>query len=78
MHGALSCSNLPQSPQLTVHPSPSVCPPCLIWAGGTQIREIRDRTGARVRVGNDKIPGTNDRPVTIWGDPTQVKAAEGR
>ena len=30
----------------------------VIGPGGSQIREIRDKTGARVRVGNDKIPGT--------------------
>lgn len=45
--------------------------------GGTQIREIRDRTGARVRVGNEKIAGTNDRPVTIWGTETQIQMVLG-
>jgi len=46
----------------------------VIGPGGTQIREIRDRTGARVRVSNDKIAGTNDRAVTIWGSDEQVHA----
>ena len=46
----------------------------VIGPGGTQIREIRDKTGARVRVGNDKIPGSEDRPLTIWGTPEQTQA----
>ena len=50
-----------------VHPVPATVAGRVIGPGGTQIREIRDKTGARVRVGNDKIPGTNERPVTIWG-----------
>merc|ERR1719424_2598976 len=56
-----------------VHPVPSTVVGRVIGPGGVQIREIRDTTGARVRVGNDKIPGTNDRPLTIWGSPEQVQ-----
>jgi predicted RNA-binding protein YlqC (UPF0109 family) len=56
-----------------VHPVPSTVVGRVIGPGGTQIREIRDKTGARVRVGNDKIPGSNDRPLTIWGTPEQVQ-----
>lgn len=56
-----------------VHPVPSNVVGRVIGPGGTQIREIRDKTGARVRVGNDKIPGTNDRPLTIWGTPEQTQ-----
>jgi len=58
-----------------IHPVPSTIVGRVIGPGGVQIREIRDKTGARVRVGNDKIPGTNDRPVTIWGTPEQVGGA---
>lgn len=55
-----------------IHPCPAIAIGRVIGPGGTQIREIRDRTGARVRVGNDKIPGSNDRPVTIWGNQEQI------
>ena len=55
-----------------IHPVPSTVVGRVIGPGGVQIREIRDKTGARVRVGNDKIPGTNDRPLTIWGNDTQI------
>lgn len=44
----------------------------IIGPGGAQIREIRDRSGARVRVSNDKEPGTELRKVSIWGTDTQV------
>ena len=43
----------------------------LIGPGGCNIREIRDKSGARVRVGNDKVG--DERPVTIWGTETQVQ-----
>ena len=56
-----------------VHAVPGTAIGRVIGPGGTQIREIRDKTGARVRVGNDKIPGTQDRPVTIWGTQEQVQ-----
>jgi predicted RNA-binding protein YlqC (UPF0109 family) len=56
-----------------VHPVSSHIVGRVIGPGGTQIRLIRDTTGARVRVGNDVIPGTNDRPVTIWGTDPQVQ-----
>mmetsp|Transcript_16165 Transcript_16165/g.34199 ORF Transcript_16165/g.34199 Transcript_16165/m.34199 type:complete len:499 (+) Transcript_16165:95-1591(+) len=44
----------------------------IIGPGGSQIREIRDRSGARVRVSNEKEPGTELRKLTIWGTETQV------
>ena len=45
----------------------------IIGPGGSQIRDIRDRSGARVRVANDKEPGTEMRKITIWGTETQIQ-----
>ena len=56
-----------------VHVMNSIMVGRVIGPGGTQIREIRDKTGARVRVSNDKLPGTQDRAVTIWGTDEQVQ-----
>ena len=56
-----------------VHVMNSIMVGRVIGPGGTQIREIRDKTGARVRVSNDKLPGTQDRAVTIWGSDDQVR-----
>jgi len=56
-----------------VHVMNSIMVGRVIGPGGTQIREIRDKTGARVRVSNDKLPGTQDRAVTIWGSDDQVQ-----
>ena len=63
---------LEQGPPGHVHPVPSTAVGRVIGPGGVRIREIRDKTGARVRVGNDCMPGTQDRPLTIWGTPEQV------
>ena len=56
-----------------VHVMNSIMVGRVIGPGGTQIREIRDKTGARVRVSNDKLPGTQDRAVTIRGTDDQVR-----
>jgi rRNA processing protein Krr1/Pno1 len=47
----------------------------IIGAGGATIRTLRDTTGARVSIGKEVVPGTNNRECIIIGTDAQVAAA---
>eukprot|EP00966_Prymnesium_polylepis_P166363 3845947-Prymnesium_polylepis.1 len=47
----------------------------VIGPGGAIIKSIREKSGARIQVGNDVVPGTTEQTVSIWGGEEQVEAA---
>ncbi len=50
----------------------------VIGRGGETIRDLQDRSGARINVTPDSAasPQSNDRPVTLIGDETAVQRAK--
>ncbi|XP_050514803.1 poly(rC)-binding protein 2 isoform X1 [Diabrotica virgifera virgifera] len=51
---------------------------CIIGKGGTKIAEIRQISGAMIRISNcdDRETGTSDRTITITGNPDAVALAQ--
>ena len=51
---------------------------CVIGKGGTKIAEIRQITGAMIRISSceDRESGNTDRKITITGTPDAVQLAE--
>lgn len=51
---------------------------CIIGKGGTKIAEIRQISGAMIRISNcdDRESGTTDRTITITGNPDAVALAQ--
>ena len=47
----------------------------IIGKGGESIRDLQERTGARVQVAKENLPGTNDRVVTVSGSEQQIREA---
>jgi len=50
----------------------------LIGPGGATIKAVRDDTGARISIANEKVAGTNFQMVTITGPDAKVEAAVAR
>lgn len=51
---------------------------CIIGKGGTKIAEIRQISGAMIRISNcdDRESGVTDRTITISGNPDSVALAQ--
>lgn len=51
---------------------------CIIGKGGTKIAEIRQISGAMIRISNcdDRESGSSDRTITISGNPDSVALAQ--
>lgn len=51
---------------------------CVIGKGGTKIAEIRQISGAMIRISNcdDRESGSSDRTITISGNPDSVALAQ--
>ncbi|KAL1500112.1 hypothetical protein AB1Y20_012785 [Prymnesium parvum] len=47
----------------------------VIGPSGAVIKAIREKSGARVQVGNDRLPGTQDQLISLWGSPDQIQSA---
>jgi len=47
----------------------------IIGPAGATIQKVREMSGAKVKVGNDPIPGTDTQPLTLTGTDTQVAVA---
>ena len=47
----------------------------IIGQGGGMIRRLREESGARIFISNEKVPETQAQEVTIDGDATQVRSA---
>ena len=47
----------------------------IIGKGGAVIKETQERTGARVQVSNEPLPGSSEKTVSITGSPTAVHDA---
>lgn len=47
----------------------------IIGKGGARIREIRSESGAGITI-EEPLPGSNDRIITITGQPSQIKMAQ--
>uniref|UniRef100_H3B8A7 Poly(rC) binding protein 4 n=1 Tax=Latimeria chalumnae TaxID=7897 RepID=H3B8A7_LATCH len=48
---------------------------CVIGRQGSKINEIRQMSGAQIKIGN-QTEGTNDRHVTITGNPLSISLAQ--
>jgi hypothetical protein len=55
------------------HPVPALLAGKIIGPGGSSIRQIREATGARVKVNDEVNQVTQERMMTIWGDEAQVQ-----
>ena len=47
----------------------------VIGPGGQVIKSMREKTGARINVANETLPGTTEQQIRLWGAPEQVAAA---
>ena len=45
----------------------------LIGASGNTIRTIREQSGARIKIDNEVVPGSNSQVITIGGTEAQIK-----
>lgn len=48
----------------------------IIGAKGSKISQIRQESGASIKIDSVPIPGTNDRLITITGNPNQIQQAQ--
>ncbi|CAF1077421.1 unnamed protein product [Adineta steineri] len=48
----------------------------VIGPNGSKISQIRQETGATIKIDNKLMPGTNDQLITITGNPDQIQQAQ--
>ena len=48
----------------------------VIGAKGSKISQIRQESGASIKIESVPMPGTNDRLITITGNPNQIQQAQ--
>ena len=48
----------------------------VIGAKGSKISQIRQESGASIKIDSESMPGTNDRLITITGNPNQIQQAQ--
>ncbi len=48
----------------------------VIGAKGSKISQVRQESGASIKIDSEPMPGTNDRLITITGNPNQIQQAQ--
>ena len=48
----------------------------IIGTKGSKISQIRQESGASIKIDSEPIKGTNDRLITITGNPNQIQQAQ--
>ena len=48
----------------------------IIGAKGSKISQVRQESGASIKIDSEPMPGTNDRLITITGNPSQIQQAQ--
>lgn len=48
----------------------------IIGAKGSKISQVRQESGASIKIDSEPMPGTNDRLITITGSPSQIQQAQ--
>jgi heterogeneous nuclear ribonucleoprotein K len=48
----------------------------VIGAKGSKISPVRQESGASIKIDSEPMPGTNDRLITITGNPNQIQQAQ--
>ncbi|CAF1436890.1 unnamed protein product [Adineta steineri] len=70
---------LPQQTELittTQVTIPAKFAPIVIGPKGSKINQIRQETGATIKIDNEPMPGTSDKLITITGNPNQIQQAK--
>ena len=66
----------PPSPNAYILPIPSDLVGFIIGKGGERVRELQDRSGAKIQVARKEIPNTNLRNIFIEGPPDKYELAK--
>ncbi|XP_062974622.1 poly(rC)-binding protein 3 isoform X9 [Elgaria multicarinata webbii] len=76
-HGALGFSGLDASPPASTHELtiPNDLIGCIIGRQGTKINEIRQMSGAQIKIAN-ATEGSSERQITITGTPANISLAQ--
>jgi heterogeneous nuclear ribonucleoprotein K len=48
----------------------------IIGAKGSKISQVRQESGASIKIDSEPMPGTTDRLITITGNPNQIQQAQ--
>ncbi len=72
---SLSVSNKPFQQVMKVLLVPSEHVGLVIGKGGETLKSMKNSSGASISVQKEAIPGTNNRPITLQGQPQEVEAA---